>query len=158
MSNIERRISKVECGTASRSSFNSSFDTVPTRRNFAQDDMCRCENCRFSKRLWGLKESLLICENKAGAPKKSIVVKEDESCSNFEYSCDVVAPENARALAEGARLIPLTQDKYAIVDASDYERLYKYKWYAQRVGRNYYARSRRPADGRVLWFRCIAKS
>jgi len=102
-----------------------------------------CENCRFSKAVWGLKEARLVCENKEGVGKKCIVVDKEESCGNFEYSRDVVAPENAAALADGARLIPLTQDKFAIVDAEDYEWLCKYKWYAQRVKRNYYARNRR---------------
>ncbi len=186
-----------------------------------------CENCRFSKAVWGLKEARLVCENKAGAGsgesrtfeqwnsrensgglrngrevtkvqrckgvkrlrlgattlpstpcgrsgqagqairlamlahgkqgkarRMCIVVDEEGSCGNFEYSRDVVAPENARALAEGARLIPLTQDKFAIVDAEDYEWLCKCKWYAQRVGKNYYARNRRK-EGLVSMHRVI---
>ncbi len=89
--------------------------------------------------------------------KWCIVVEEEDSCSNFEYSRDVVAPEIARALVEGARLIPLTQDKFAIVDAEDYEQLCKYKWYAQRVGKNYYARNRR-RHGLVSMHRVIMKA
>ncbi len=37
------------------------------------------------------------------------------------------------------RLIPLSQDKFAIVDADDYEKLRKYKWYARKSLRTYYA-------------------
>ena len=37
------------------------------------------------------------------------------------------------------RLIPLTQGKYAIVDPGDYERLSKYKWYAKKCGKTFYA-------------------
>jgi hypothetical protein len=113
-----------------------------------------CENCRFSKGVCGLKEATLICENKAGAPKQFIVVKEDEACRNFEYSRDIVTGEIAAALAEGAKLIPLTQDKFAIVDAEDYERLCKYKWHALKDHRTYYARNRRP-HGMVLMHRVI---
>jgi len=113
-----------------------------------------CENCRFSKGVSGLKEATLICENKAEAPKKCIVVKEDEACCNFEYSRDIVSPENAAALAEGAKLIPLTQDKFAIVDADDYDRLNKYKWYASKKRRNYYAKRRGP-HGIVAMHRVI---
>jgi len=37
------------------------------------------------------------------------------------------------------RLIPLTQGKYAIVDPEDYKRLSKYKWYAKKCGKTFYA-------------------
>jgi len=37
------------------------------------------------------------------------------------------------------RRIPLTQGKYAIVDPEDYERLNKYKWYAVKCGKTFYA-------------------
>jgi len=36
--------------------------------------------------------------------------------------------------------IPLTQNKYAIVDDEDYEFLSKWKWHANKSGKNYYAR------------------
>ena len=37
------------------------------------------------------------------------------------------------------RRIPLTQNKYAIVDPEDYERLSKYKWYAAKGHHTFYA-------------------
>jgi len=47
------------------------------------------------------------------------------------------------------RRIPLTQGKYAIVDPEDYERLAKYKWFAIRYERGYYAvRAARDSKGR----------
>lgn len=61
-----------------------------------------CENCRFSKLVSGLKEPALICENKAGARAKCLVVKDNASCSNFKFSRDIVTADIAAALAEGA--------------------------------------------------------
>jgi hypothetical protein len=40
---------------------------------------------------------------------------------------------------EGFGLIPLTQGKFAIVDAEDYDRLSKYKWCAAKDGETFYA-------------------
>jgi len=50
-----------------------------------------------------------------------------------------------KALAEGAKLILLTQGKVALVDASDNEELIKYKWCAIKGESTYYAVRR---DGR----------
>lgn len=41
--------------------------------------------------------------------------------------------------AEGYGLIPLTQGKFAIVDAEDYDRLNQYQWYACKCKSTYYA-------------------
>jgi hypothetical protein len=62
-----------------------------------------------------------------------------DSCPNFDDPGHSPAAL-AAALAEGAKLIPLTQGKLAIVDAEDYSRLNKLKWYANRAKRTYYAR------------------
>ena len=98
-----------------------------------------CENCRSSKRLSGLTEPALICENKADAPKQCLVVKEDDSCSNFKFSLDIVPAYIAAALAEGAKLIPLTRGSFAIVDAEDYDRLNQHKWHLNKHRTTEYA-------------------
>jgi hypothetical protein len=69
------------------------------------------------------------------------VVDNDDSCDNFTQDKELLAPHLAAALAEGAKLIPLTQDKFAIVDAEDYERFREYKWYAKKGYSTYYAGS-----------------
>ena len=47
------------------------------------------------------------------------------------------------------RKIPLTQGKFALVDPDDYDELSKYKWYAVRSPRGYYAvRSAKAKNGR----------
>jgi HNH endonuclease len=42
--------------------------------------------------------------------------------------------------------IPLTQGKVALVDREDYEELIKYKWYAKRGGKTFYAVRKSPLD------------
>ena len=98
-----------------------------------------CENCRFSKRVSGLEEPTLICENKAGEREKCLVVKDNSSCANFKFSRDIVPAYIVQALADGAKLIPLTRDKFAIVDAEDYGRLNQYKWHVNISYRGEYA-------------------
>jgi hypothetical protein len=50
--------------------------------------------------------------------------------------------------AAGYGLIPLTQGKFAIVDAEDFDRLSQYKWYAARGRSTYYAT--REENGRTV--------
>lgn len=40
---------------------------------------------------------------------------------------------------EGARLIPLGKDKYAIVDTEDYEQLNQHSWSVSKGGKTWYA-------------------
>jgi hypothetical protein len=54
------------------------------------------------------------------------------------------------------RKIPLTQGQTAIVDAEDYKKLAKYKWFAAKEGRSYYARRKRKSTD-VGWGRCNVK-
>jgi len=56
-----------------------------------------------------------------------------------------------------SRLIPLTQGKFAIVDAEDYESLNKYKWYAIRQGNTFYA-VRKQGDRHIRMHRVITNA
>ena len=98
-----------------------------------------CENCEFSVPAGGKTIATLICRHKADTDLPWQVVDADGACRNFERSRELVALDIAAALAEGARLIPLTQDKFAIVDAEDYERLNKYKWCISKTSNTNYA-------------------
>ncbi len=42
----------------------------------------------------------------------------------------------------GCKLIPLSQGKFAIVDAEDYDRLSSYKWAVSKKRNNWYAKGR----------------
>jgi hypothetical protein len=67
------------------------------------------------------------------------IVEADDFCANFTRDKALIEPELAEALAEGAKLIPLTQGKFAIVDAADYEWLNQYKWHVVRHENTCYA-------------------
>jgi len=45
------------------------------------------------------------------------------------------------------KLIPLTQNKFAIVDEDDYDELIKLKWHAGKYGHKFYAKKGGPATG-----------
>jgi len=96
---------------------------------------------------FGLKGPPLICENKADAQDKCLVVDSAGVCDNFDDLGHTPA-EIAAALAEGAKLIPLTQGKFAIVDAEDYDWLNKHKWCACKVKQTYYAK--RKGKGKLV--------
>ncbi|MGB8225377.1 MAG: AP2/ERF family transcription factor [Sedimentisphaerales bacterium] len=55
------------------------------------------------------------------------------------------------------RKIKLTQNKFAIVDQEDYEKLNANKWYAKRCGRNFYAHRKNGAGATMSMHRQIMK-
>jgi len=98
-----------------------------------------CEDCEHSVPAGSAVQPTLICRHKAGAELPWQVVEADGLCANFEQSREIVPLDIAGALAEGAKLIPLSQGKFAIVDAEDYEELSKYKWRISKSRRTDYA-------------------
>ncbi len=112
-----------------------------------------CANCRFMQTVEGGPEQIFFCKRKAGFEKRNWKIEPDASCPNF-YSPQVNQAEIKEIEKTGAKVILLTQGKYAIVDADDYDRLNKYKWHASKTGRTWYARKCRP-NTTVLMHRLI---
>ena len=99
-----------------------------------------CEDCENSiASEGGQGRPILTCRNKAGTPGRLWIVEAEECCVNFTRDKELLAPELAQALAEGAKLIPLTQGRFAIVDAEDYEWLNQHKWHICKSHRSIYA-------------------
>ena len=98
-----------------------------------------CEDCEHSIPAGSAARPTLICLHKAGAELPWQVVGPEEGCSNFEQSREIAPLDIAGALAEGAKLMPLSQGKFAIVDAEDYERLKQYKWHVDKGDSTNYA-------------------
>lgn len=79
---------------------------------------------------------MLICRCKEDSKGTYHVVAADQVCSNWRRRKEKwVGPEEE----DGARYISLVQGGFAVVDAEDYERLAKYKWYLCQEGNIFYA-------------------
>jgi hypothetical protein len=91
---------------------------------------------------------MYICRHKEGVQRTWWRVDPADSCNNFE------APHVTQAQIEeiekaGAKVIPLTQGKVAIVDPEDFERLKQYNWCAVKGVQTWYAYTL-TADGKRL--------
>jgi hypothetical protein len=118
----------------------------------------RCQYCRCVKEAAASNRTILICDRKEGGEGKFFVVAPDEACNNFRLGAGILRREKPPPPSgDGAKLIPLTQGKFAIVDAEDYERLSKYKWSCQKDRNNYYA-SRANGNRRISMHREIMKA
>ncbi len=117
----------------------------------------RCQLCAYScplpktrqwrDRLLGV-ERLLLCTNRPDCPGELCEVLPIDTCRNFKpkawkpVGAKRPKPEATPIPREGdpdVRRIPLGNGLFALVDAADYRRVSKYRWYAKRHGRTTYA-------------------
>lgn len=117
----------------------------------------RCQLCAYSCPLpksrqmlnkWHGEPRLLLCTNHPAGPGELREVLPVDTCRNFKakhwqraQSVPGTRPPSAAPDESNPdiRRIPVGQGLFAIVDASDYEEVSKYKWYASRHGRTVYA-------------------
>lgn len=115
-----------------------------------------CRYCCYPKEAMASNRTILICSHKEGCEGKFFVVGPDEACGKFQdknFGRETPPPPRS----DGARYIPLTQGKFAIVDAEDYDRLAKYKWCVSQSGNTFYA-VRRRRNKTVIMHREIMKA
>lgn len=93
-----------------------------------------CRNCEFSHVAYGPPRPILICDHSQDFPDQWYVTEPDRTCKNFQKNNFTKKVDDLPA-----RLIPLTQGKYAIVDAQDFEQLSRRKWHALKGSTTYYA-------------------
>lgn len=96
-----------------------------------------CRSCIFAQSAIAPPRMVLICDNKHLFEGQFYVVSPEDSCCNYQELTKKAAakkyPENATCL------IPLSQGKYALVDAEDYPKLARHKWSATRGKTTFYA-------------------
>jgi len=101
-----------------------------------------CADCENSIPAGSANTLTLICNHKADSDIPWQVVEPNGTCSNFEQARELAPPDISAALAAGAKLLPLSQNKFAIVDPDDYDRLSKYKWCVSKTRHTNYAMRR----------------
>jgi len=93
----------------------------------------RCDNCCFSKYMACLSRAALMCYQKTNFVGKWREVRLDDCCANFYPTT------NFRLSLQTPRPIPLTRQKFTIVDTEDYYWLSQFKWHAVFAGKSFYA-------------------
>ncbi len=91
-----------------------------------------CQFCKFANRADGLPAPLLVCDR---SHQSYTITQPADCCRHFTQgkSAPLPGPD------PGTCLIPLTQGKFAIVDAANYDWLSQYKWYAIKAPTTWYA-------------------
>ncbi len=110
-----------------------------------------CPHCAYGLTGPTDADNSVVCVNHPESPGQLRQVAEGTVCRNFRRRCPPrLRLEPPEPPSDEIRYIGLTQGKFAIVDAADYPRLSRYKWYAARGrGDKYYAMTSRP-NGRPI--------
>jgi hypothetical protein len=88
-----------------------------------------CQYCIYAFKPIGASRAILICVNKEGWEGSLCVVKPEGLCRRFKPKPVSTPQESEIPKINTGKLIPLTQGKFAIVDAEDYDWLMRYKWH-----------------------------
>jgi len=113
------------------------------------NDRC-CANCVFALTLRNAEPGTLVCVTHPDTPGEPTRVAPCDGCCRFEARpapCDR-PPNLPDPPDDQTALIPLTQNKVAVVDIEDFEWLSQFKWYAAKAGDRFYACRRE--KGRTL--------
>lgn len=134
-------------------------------RKRAPTQICyRCVNIIWPERLEAEREMMPwrvvypVCADHPDSPGRPREVHPAEGCPNFRAApkpaVRVKPPRPERATD---RYIPLTRGLWAIVDAADFERLNKHRWYASPSGGGKMYARRNTKTGTILMHREIMK-
>ncbi len=102
-----------------------------------------CGTCVYSGRVRDGKKTRYVCSNVPDRPGRMVLRPRDGLCPRFRPRPVRTGKSEPKPSDDPwVRYIPLTQGKYAKVDASDYGWLSLHKWCAVRNGHTYYAERR----------------
>jgi hypothetical protein len=99
-----------------------------------------CKNCVFSGIVQQCDKELLICTNKPEKQGELVITEKYRLCENYlakrrpAIRIEPIQPANSEI-----RYIALTKGKFAIVNAEDYERFGRFKWFASGPAKYLYA-------------------
>ena len=96
-----------------------------------------CLYCMYSQEAYGDQQIILICANRSGYQGLWYVVGKGDPttglgtgvCARFRQAVD------AAVLPDGVRAVPLTQGRFALVDAADYAAVIQYSWCLSKTGK-----------------------
>jgi len=115
-----------------------------------------CQNCTFALKASGGTSTTLVCINKFDSPGQLHLVEQKAPCRNFQPNRRIIGRRKPPWLNDKSiRLIPLTQGKFAIVGAEDYEWLSQYKWCALKTHNNKFYAVRRKNNKTIIMHRQI---
>lgn len=103
------------------------------------DDRC-CANCRFALTLRNATDEALVCVSRPEAQGEPTLIAPCDCCPAFEAR--PAPPQRAKPGPppdDRTALIPLTHNKVAEVDPSDFAWLSRHKWHAKKLGGRFYA-------------------
>jgi len=95
-----------------------------------------CANCVYASLMRDGDRTLPICANTPAARGDIVRIEPDGVCPRFRAAPGPILRCKApKPTKKGIRYIPLTKNKFAIVDEEDYERLARFKWCVSCTGR-----------------------
>lgn len=115
-----------------------------------------CHNCIYALKASGGTSTTLVCINKFDCPGQLHLIEQKAPCRNFQAKRSIsLRQKTPSSESDGTRLIPLTQGKFAIADADDYEDLNKYKWCVLKSHNNKFYAVRRKNNKTIIMHRQI---
>ena len=89
----------------------------------------QCQTCSLPNHAESPNAPVLVCCVKKDRPGILVAVQLTDSCPNYRPNARSQYAPKAPPNDPNARYIPLTQGRFAVIDAEDYPEISKYKWY-----------------------------
>jgi hypothetical protein len=103
------------------------------------NDRC-CSNCLFALVVRNAAPGTLVCTSRPEALGEPTLIGPCDCCPAFQLKpAPPVRPESSDPPDNRTALIPLTQNRTAMVDRRDFQWLNRHKWHAKKLGGKFYA-------------------